>query len=356
MNITQINLSNFRNFKKITLKDFKRINVIIGDNGTGKTSIIESIYMCSVGKSFRTNSDNNIIKKGCLNYKIKLYLSDENKRKTLEILYNEKGKVNKINTSIKKRMSEFIGKYKVLLFSPDEMKIIKDSPRTRRNYFNIQISQVERLYISYLNEYNKVLKNRNEYLRGKNINKQYLEILDDSLIKYGTKIYKHRKSYIDMLNKKIEGFSKKIGISFSIRINYISNFENYREVKDKIIQSFERDLMYGMSHVGVHRDEFEFMYNDSLAKDYASQGQQKMILLIMKLAEMAIFKGEYKQNPILLLDDLFSELDENNQNKLIEFLGKKSQIFITTTDINNIKNKKNINVINLNKMEVENEG
>ena len=210
MNITQINLSNFRNFKKITLNNFKRINVIIGDNGTGKTSIIESIYMCSVGKSFRTNSDNNIIKKGCLNYKIKLYLSDENKRKTLEILYNEKGKVNKINTSIKKKMSEFIGKYKVLLFSPDEIKIIKDSPRTRRSYFNIQISQVERLYISYLNEYNKVLKNRNEYLRGKNINKQYLEILDDSLIKYGTKIYKHRKSYIDMLNKKIEGLIKNV--------------------------------------------------------------------------------------------------------------------------------------------------
>ncbi len=348
MNITEINLVNFRNFSKLSLKNLKKVNVIIGDNGTGKTSIIESIYICSVGKSFRTNNDFNLIKKDELNYRIRINVKSEEKIKKLEVFYNQNGKINKINTSIKKKMTEFIGKYKVLLFSPDEIKIIKDSPKTRRNYFNIQISQVERLYVKYLNEYNKILKQRNEYLKNNKIDSTYLEILDNELINYGIKIYKNRKNYISDLNKKIIKICEKMEIDFNIKINYISHFENQLDIKSKIKNSFERDVLYKKTHIGVHRDEFEILYNDVLAKDFASQGQQKMILLIMKLAEMSIFTNNYKLKPILLLDDLFSELDLENQNKLVEFLGKKSQIFVTTTDLNNIKNKKNINIIDLN--------
>lgn len=356
MNVTQINLNNFRNFHNFKLNDLKRVNVIIGDNGTGKTSIIESIYICSVGKSFRTNNDVNIITAGKDNYKVKIKIDDSGKIKNLEVFYSEYGKKSKVNTSIKKRLSEFIGKYKVLLFSPDEIKILKDSPKSRRNYFNIQISQLERFYVKYLNEYNKILKQRNEYLRNSKINYEYLEILDLKLIDYGIKIFKYRKNYIKNLNNKIAKIQEKLQIDKEIMLNYVSDYEDYKNIEQKMKNSLEKDILYGMTRIGIHRDDIEFLFDGKNAKDFASQGQQKMILLVMKLAETLIFTNEYKHHPILLLDDLFSELDSKNQNKLIEFLGKKSQIFITTTDLNNIHNKKNINIIDLNKMEVNKYG
>lgn len=351
MNITKIKLSNFRNFQKFELKNLKKINLIIGNNGTGKTSIIESIYICSVGKSFRTSNDNNIVNKEKNNYKINLQLENKNKIKKLDFLYNEYGKTTKVNYNLKKKLTDFIGNYNVLLFSPDEIKIIKGSPKNRRNYFNIQISQFNKNYLKKLTEYNKVLKNRNEYLKNNSIDRNYLKVLDDLLIKNGKIIYEKRKEYIELLNQKIRLVQKQLKFPYQLELKYISDFSS-DYISKKYEETLKKDILYGMTKIGIHRDEIEFLCDGSLAKDYASQGQQKMILLIMKIAETKIFLKNSDNYPILLLDDLFSELDISNQQNVINNLVKKTQIFITTTDVKNITNIENINIINLNELEV----
>lgn len=250
-------------------------------------------------------------------------------------------------------MSDFIGNYKVLLFSPDEVKLIKDAPSSRRNYLNVQISQIEKYYLKYLNDYNKLIKLRNEFLKDiseENLeNNVYLKVLDEKLVDLGVRIFKSRKEYIDNLNKKIENIQGSIDEKLKIKINYLSDFNDTKDnIMKKLIKYHKRDCLNRVTSIGVHRDDIEFLYNGKNAKDYASQGQQKIVLLVMKFAELRLFTNTYKFNPILLLDDLFSELDVINQNKLINFLGKSSQIFITTTDVDNIKDINKINIIDLN--------
>lgn len=353
MNITKIEIFNFRNYDKKILKDLKKINIIVGKNGIGKTSILESIYICSIGKSFRTNYDTSITKEERENYKIKISTKENKIRKKLELLYNGKGKKTKINDNPTKKLSEFIGNYKVILFSPDEIKIIKDAPGDRRNYLNIQISQLEKKYLKYLNDYNLLIKNKNDYLKkmylNGNLDTKYLDIIDEKIIELGIKIFEYRKKYIEDINEALEKVNKKN----SIKIVYCSDFNiNKKQIQNKMKKVRNKEIMLGMTSYGIHRDDIEILLNNKNSKEFASQGQQKMIMLFLKLAEVEVFMNKYEQKPILLLDDLFSELDTENQNLIINKLSKKTQIFITSTNIIKIKNMKKLNIINLDDMEV----
>ncbi len=354
MNITKIELYNFRNYNKLILKDLKKINILIGKNGVGKTSILESIYLGSIGKSFRTNLDNSIVKENSLSYKINLKLKEDKKITNLEILYQNKGKITKINKKTTNTLSEYIGAFKSILFSPDEVKLIKSSPNVRRNYLNIQLSQLEKKYLFYLQNYNKLIKNKNEYLKCIELNKsndlKYLDILDSKIIEEGTKLFNYRKKYVTDINNILSKLKYKDKIS----LKYISDFENDEKSIEKKIKSLrKKEILLGMSSFGVHRDDVEFLYNNQNAKEFCSQGQQKVILLFLKLSEIDLFINKYNYKPILLLDDLFSELDYEHQNLIINKLSKNTQIFITATDINNIENqiKRKINVINIDNME-----
>ncbi len=185
MNITKIELINFRNYKKKSYDKFSNLNIIIGKNGIGKTSIIEAIYLGSLAKSFKTNSDDTIINNDAESYKIKIYYFDYGLNNNLEIIYDKSGKKTKINSKIQKRLSDFISQYRIILLSPDELKLIKSSPNTRRNYLNIQISQLHKEYIYYLNNYNNLIKNKNDYLKklmlNRNVDQRYLDILDEKI-------------------------------------------------------------------------------------------------------------------------------------------------------------------------------
>lgn len=355
MNITNLELSNFRKFSKIKLEKLKKVNIIIGKNGVGKTSIIESIYFCSLGKSFKSYYDNYLIKEGEKFLKIKINIEENNKTKKLEFIINGKEKKAKINNEILKKLSDYICQFSVILFSPDDIRLIKDSPNIRRNYLNIVISNTSKNYIKLINDYNKLIKNKNDYLKKINLNNnmdsKYLDILDAKLVEIGIEICKYRSKYIQSVNKYINGYFIKFKKEDNIYIKYNSDF--FEKSKEELIKLLKKqrtkEIILGITNIGIHRDDFEFIHNNKNAENYSSQGIQKLILLSLKLSEIKVLDNDYNIKPILLLDDLFSELDEINQKKVIKLLNKKYQTFITTTDLNNIKIKdlKDINIIKI---------
>ncbi len=344
MYVRKLELTNFRNYSKFKIDNLGAINVIIGKNGVGKTSILESIYVCSLARSFKSNDDSVILKKDEDFSKVKIELEvDENKTKKLEFLLTEAGKKTKINSSLKKKISDFISQYKVILFSPDELRIIKESPNTRRNYLNISLSQINKTYIKLLNNYNVVIKNKNDYLKkmyiNSNMDESYLDILDMKVAQYGEEICKVRLEYIDKLNKYIKRIFKKFRKEDELYIKYNSQFldKSLDEIMRLLKKNRGNEMTLGLTKTGIHRDDIEFIHNGNNAKEFSSQGIQKLILLCLKLAELEVLVHDYYEEPILLLDDLFSELDSVNQNSILNNLNKDIQVFITTTDINNIK-------------------
>ena len=343
MHIRKIELTNFRNYDKFKIDNLEDINVIIGANGIGKTSIIESIYVASTARSFKNNDENVMIKSNSDYFKIKVLVDDEIRTKQLEYLLTNNGKKTKINSRLKKKISDYIFQYKVVLFSPDELKIIKESPTVRRNYLNVNLSQINKTYIKLLNTYNVLIKNKNEYLKklyiNGNLDERYLDILDLKIAEIGSQICLIRKEYIDKINKKIKRIFKKFKKDDEVYVDYQSQFLN--KSYDEILMNLKKNRIYeetiGFTKTGVHRDDFVFLHNGKNAKEYSSQGLQKLILLSFKMAELEVLIDDYYEEPILLLDDLFSELDIINQNSIINNLNTKIQVFVTTTDINNVK-------------------
>ncbi len=345
MNITKIELLNFRNYKKKNFDNFSNLNIIIGKNAVGKTSIIEAIYLGSLAKSFKTNNDYALINNDSDFLKIKIHYFDYGPKKNLEVYLDKNGKKTKINSKLQRRLSDFISQYRIIMLSPDELKLIKATPNTRRNYLNIQISQLHKEYLHYLNNYNNLIKNKNDYLKklmlNSNLDTRYLDVLDQKIVSEGLKIYEYRKKYIELINKYINDIFKNYEKNNQIFIKYISDYEinDYDKILAELKKNRKREINIGMTSIGVHRDDYEFIHNGNNSKEYSSQGLQKLIVLAMKLSEVQIFVNDYDIKPILLLDDLFSELDEKNRNNIFKSLNKDIQVFITTTDLKNINKR-----------------
>ena len=346
MEIINLKLNNFRNYDKLDLNFNNKLNIIIGNNAQGKTNILEAIYYLSITKSFLSVSDRNCIKfsENFSRIDSNIIYSNGIKNK-LTVIVSENSKKLLLNDNEIRKHSEFIGILKTVIYNPDNIKLIKDAPVNRRKFLNIEISQLYVKYINLLNEFNNLLKQRNEYLKcikvGNN-NQVYFDILNDKYITVACEIYKYRIEFINMINKYIGKIYKKISGYSNLIINYIPNVEidNVDLLKSKLIQKmkkyYDREVMYGNTLVGPHRDDFSFNLENKDLLMYGSQGQLKLAVLALKLAEIDVFyevSGEY---PILLLDDLFSELDIKKRNKIINYLNRNIQIFVTTTDLDNI--------------------
>ena len=345
MNITKIDLVNFRCYSRFSIDKFSNINIIIGSNGIGKTSIIESIYIGSLAKTFKSNDDLSIIKFNKNYSKISIKLYSDFTYKYLDYYIDSTGKKTKINDKLIPKLSNFISQYSVLLLSPDEVRLVKASPLIRRNYLNIQLSQINKFYLKYLNDYNVLIKDKNQFLKRINNNSDftYLDIIDDKIADLGLKIYQYRQEYINYINLYIQNNFKNFNKKDTVFVKYESDFDSGdKDIILKVLKkNRQKEIMLGMSTIGIHRDDFIFLHNGVNSKEYSSQGTQKLIVLSMKLSEIEIFKMKYNINPIILLDDLFSELDVTNKNKIFKLLDSNSQVFITTTDIKNI----DINII-----------
>ena len=229
MNITKIELLNFRCYKNFKIDKLTNLNLITGSNGIGKTSIIEAIYVGSLAKTFKSSDDLSMIKNEEIYSNIKLKLFDGYIFKNLEFYIDNKGKKTKINDKLQPRLSDYISQYNVILLSPDELKIIKSSPVIRRNYLNIQISQLNKEYLRILNDYNKLIKNKNQFLKKINLNSNldsnYIDIVNKKIVDLGLTIYKYRQSYIDSINNYINKYFNIFNKKDNIFIKYDSDFK-----------------------------------------------------------------------------------------------------------------------------------
>ena len=342
MKIHHLKLLNFRNYEKYEISFSPSYNIIYGKNGSGKTNLVESIYVLALTKSFRGSVDKVLIMNNKDVCRVEGIVSDNKYENNYKIIIKDGEKRVKVNDTKVDKLSDYISKISVVLFNPDDLRFIKDSPSVRRQAINLEISEINNVYLKNLSMYNKVLKQRNSYLKmmstNSNTSRDYLDILTNKLIDLGEKVYLSRKKYIDLLNSKIgEIYEKICGIS-DLRLEYISDFKDFD--RDSIVKKYkdnsERDIMFGKTNVGVHHDDLRFKFKNMSLKDYGSEGQQKNAIIAYKFAELEIFNEIRGNYPILILDDLFSELDRFKINNILKLINSDVQTFITTTEIDKI--------------------
>ena len=346
MYVKSIKIINFRNYKSEIFKFNKNINIIYGNNAQGKTNLLESIYFIALGKSHRSLNDKDLIKNDEIECKVEADTSIKNLSTTMEIKITNNRKIYKIDNNYIKSLNDYLSNLKVIIFFPEDLDIIKTSPDVRRRYLNIQISQLNKGYFKILNEYNKLLKIKNDllkkYLKEGYLDNQYFDIITNYLIEKACYIYCMRNKYIEKINKLIDNYYESISTYKKLHIKYITNVEisNYDNIKKSMVEKFNKlrqaELSSGITLIGPQKDDFEFILDDKNLKSYGSQGQQRMAVLALKLTEIEIFTKESDDTPILLLDDVFSELDDYKKNNLLNVLDESIQTIITTTDLKNI--------------------
>lgn len=348
MFLHDIFISNFRNYENLSIKFNKGINIIYGNNAQGKTNLLESIYVLALTKSHRSFIDNNLIQKGQINSKIRGKIQIDNIKTNLEITLAPKGKKLMIDNNEIKRVSDYISKMNIIIFYPEDLELIKGSPMERRRYLNLELSQLYGNYLNVLNDYTKLLKMRNDYLKKiiktKELDENYFNILTNYLIEKAVTIYRMRKKFVDKINDTCEEVYKNItgDKGFKVEYNTFLNLEVFtkEEITDKLTEKFKdvrsSEIRLGTTLVGPHRDDIDFLLNDLNIKNFGSQGQQRVAVLALKLAEIPIFQNYKGTNPILLLDDVFSELDDVKKNNLLTYISNDIQTIITTTDLKNI--------------------
>lgn len=345
MIIRNIKLKNFRNYENLDFVLNNRLNIIIGNNAQGKTNILESIYFLSLTKSFFAVNDKVVIKKNCLYARIDGIITSNNGCNNLSILVNNYGKYLKIGNKEIKKSSDYLGYLKVILFSPDNIRLLKEGPSIRRRFLNIEISQLSKRYIVILNQFNDLLKQRNEYLkniRNSLVDKDYMLILNQKFAELAYQIYNFRNDFIVEINKRIKDIYKSIINIDNIEIKYITDIKlndketMINEIIDRLDRNYDKEILYGSTLIGPQRDDFCILLNGNDISSYGSQGQMRIAILSVKLSEIDIIFNKFGEYPVILLDDIFSELDVDKRNKLIKYLNCDKQVIITTTDIENI--------------------
>ncbi|MCQ4637464.1 DNA replication/repair protein RecF [Anaerovorax odorimutans] len=337
MYIKEIQLKDFRNYKELNVQFHKNVNIFLGQNAQGKTNLLESIYITSMGKSFRTSKDREMIRFGedFFRVKIKAFKDDD---LVVEIAVNQEGKKGiKVDGVKARKLSQLLEQIYIVIFSPEDLRIVKDEPEKRRKFIDRELCQIKPSYYSNLNRYRKALLQRNAYLKEPRIDEGILDIWDSELAEYGSRIIVQRDAFVKKLSQMSSQIHKAItNQKEELEIFYEPSIELCGDQKNKFYEMLqkcrERDIRNRTTGKGPHKDDLLLKANGVDIRNFGSQGQQRTAALSLKLSEIRLIKEETGENPVLLLDDVLSELDQERQNFLIRSLSD-TQIFITTTEI-----------------------
>ena len=338
--IKNIKLVNFRNYEKQEINFKKNINIFYGENAQGKTNIIESIFLCSLGKSFRTNKDNEMIKFNEEDAIIEINYQKKDREGNIKIELGKKKNIFVNGVKIKK-LSELLGNLNIVIFKPDDINVLRGAPEDRRKFLNMMISQLRPNYAHILNLYLKTLLERNKYLKEvqekNNLNESLLEVYDEKLVDYGMKIYNYRKEFIEKISEKIPKIHNKITDGKEdINIKYISECDSREKYFDILKQRRKLDIIRGSTTKGIHRDDFVIYIDNKEVNIYGSQGQNRTAILSLKLSELQVIYDEIGEYPVLLLDDFMSELDDKRRENFLNNI-YDTQVIITGTEKINIE-------------------
>ena len=341
MHINSLKLVNYRNYNDLSVDFNEHINLILGKNGQGKTNIVESLTLIAIGKSFRTSKDKELIKFDKDSLYIGCSFTRNNIDKKIEIAIAKDKKGIKVNGVSVKSIQDLLGNLNVVIFSPEDLKLIKDGPKERRSFIDKEISQIMPRYYSILTSYNKVLDERNKLLKSQYIDRNLLAVYSETLANYAAEIYLIRRDFVGKLSiissdlhQKLTSDKEVLKIRYKSQIE-VTDQDDIRSMREKIISAHEENIDYDMlnrnTRIGPHRDDIVIYLNDIDVRLYGSQGQQRTASISLKLSEIELIKQEIGDYPVLILDDVFSELDQNRQKMLVEKL-EDIQMFVTTAD------------------------
>ena len=345
MKIKQLSLKNFRNYTDATFEFTNNLNIIVGANAQGKTSLIEAIYALSTTKSHRTSKDIQMVRINEEFAKINATFFHEDEDINILLNISKKGKTAKYNQIPVEKLSAYVGKLKTVFFAPENLDLIKGAPAIRRQFLNIAIGQMDAYYIHHLMQYSKILKQRNELLKNfiaNDNNNLMLEVLTEQLMPHSLYIIDKRNWFLSLLGKfaQVRHASMSDGQE-QLQFVYQSSIKEEKEdaMLAKFSALYAQDQRMRTTTMGPHRDDFDVLINEMDAHDFASQGQQRTAVLSIKLAEIDVIHEVTGIYPVLLLDDVLSELDAQRQQRLLSQTVTNGQIFITTTSIDAIDKK-----------------
>lgn len=350
MYLKTLELHNFRNYADLVVEFGSGINVLLGENAQGKTNLLESIYFLALTRSHRTNSDRDLISWKTKAARVSGSVQKEHTVTPLEINLSSKGKNAKVNHLEQSRLSQYVGQLNVILFAPEDLSIVKGSPAVRRKFIDMEFGQMSSKYLYNSAQYRSVLKQRNQYIKQLQFSPKgdqvYLDVLSDQLAAHGAEIIFQRIQFL----KKLEKWSQEVHKEISqgkekLSFQYVSPISSDQaDTTEKIYAALqalfqkqrEKELQQGKTLVGPHLDDVRFMVNDKNVSTFGSQGQQRTTALSVKLAEIDLMKEETGEYPVLLLDDVLSELDDSRQTHLLTAIQNKVQTFITTTSLSGV--------------------
>ncbi|OEF99631.1 DNA replication/repair protein RecF [Vulcanibacillus modesticaldus] len=351
MFIENLQLKNYRNYNDLDLSFDRQINIFQGNNAQGKTNILEALYLLALAKSHRTSKEKELIRWGNSFSVVKGSFKTRRGNLNLEVQLTPKGKKVKVNQLEKRKLSEYIGMLNVVMFGPEDLSLVKGSPQYRRKFLDIEIGQVSPSYLYHLSQYQKVIRHRNNYLKeitnsGEN-SVELLEIWDIQLIEHGTKVILKRINFLRQLEKWAKNIHSNITdnrevlsilykSSLSLEDGSLRESDIMEQYKNNLLKLRQQEIYRGTTLIGPHRDDLEFFINQVDVQSFGSQGQQRTTALSLKLAEIELINEEVGEYPILLLDDVLSELDAIRQTQLIQTIEDKVQTIITTTSIDSI--------------------
>ncbi|NNE26270.1 MAG: DNA replication and repair protein RecF [Saprospiraceae bacterium] len=338
-----LSINNYRNCTAITLKPHLVLNVLTGENGAGKTSILDAIYTLTNGKSFFAHKEVYLYQEGSNYYRLEGTLAIDDNRFITEISSSESTKKRiKLDDKMMKSLAEYHGRFSSFMIAPKDIQILVDSSTERRRLVNKTLSQIDKTYFNHLLDYNKLLKQRNAALKNfqktRQINRLLFEAIDEKILQPALYITQARKHYVEAITPLFQKFYNIISEGKeALSIQYKSSLQD-QDFKEQLSQNFEKDCFAGITTHGIHRDDIEMKINDKELKKYASQGQLKSSIISLKLAQVAWIKNETNKIPILLLDDIFDKLDAQRVERLIAlcFDQLKGQIFISDTELESV--------------------
>ena len=353
MYIQNLTLSSYRNYERLDLQFENKVNVIIGENAQGKTNLMEAIYVLAMAKSHRTSNDKELIRWDEDYAKIEGRVIKKNGSVPIQLVISKKGKKGKVNHIEQQKLSQYVGAVNTIMFAPEDLNLVKGSPQVRRRFLDMEIGQVSPVYLHGLSLYQKILSQRNHFLKQLQTRKQtdqtMLDVLTEQLTEFAAKVVMKRLQFVDQLEKWAQPIHS--GISRGLE-ELTLKYHTSLHVSDspdlsKMINSYQetfsklrdKEIERGVSLSGPHRDDVLFYVNGRDVQTYGSQGQQRTTALSLKLAEIDLIQEEIGEYPILLLDDVLSELDDYRQSHLLHTIQGRVQTFVTTTSVDGIDHK-----------------